>query len=282
MKKEIITINDKLKTKRITTIDERWYARESINKETGLPEYEFKPSASWIAGKYPKGIGFYKWLAEHGWDEAEAIKKERGESGFKVHQACEKLSSGNPVKHDDKFTNPTTGNQEELTPEEYQAVISFREWFDTLINPKVIAIEFLVWADRYAGTGDLIVEHGEEGLRNTTLVDLKTSQYIWDSHTIQLNMYFHAPIEICDKDGKCQQIKLSNQAILQIGYRRNKSLYKFTPIEKSMEQVELAYHLWKIEHGEEHPRQIDLPLEIPAITQEIKEEKPKVVKHKKS
>jgi hypothetical protein len=36
---------------------------------------------------YPKGIEYFKWLAEHGWDEAEQIKREAGTKGDKVHQA---------------------------------------------------------------------------------------------------------------------------------------------------------------------------------------------------
>ena len=66
MKKEIINIGkDKF---RVTTTDERWYIKEKPNKLTGMPDFTFYPSSTWIAGSYPKGTQFYKWLASKGWD----------------------------------------------------------------------------------------------------------------------------------------------------------------------------------------------------------------------
>ena len=60
MKKEIIDIDNKKKIIRITTLNERWYAKSVGEKKTGLPTYKFYPSSTWVAGYYPKGIGFYK------------------------------------------------------------------------------------------------------------------------------------------------------------------------------------------------------------------------------
>lgn len=75
MKKIIEDILKEKGIKRVTTADERWYIRPSTNLLTGLPGYEYVPSVTWIAGCYPKGVAFYKWLANHGWDEAEAVPK---------------------------------------------------------------------------------------------------------------------------------------------------------------------------------------------------------------
>ena len=85
MKKKIIQLDNEKKVWRITTTDERWYAIENQNKETGLPEFNFLPSVTWISSFYPKGIAFYKWLANKGWDESEALKIAAGDKGSKVH-----------------------------------------------------------------------------------------------------------------------------------------------------------------------------------------------------
>lgn len=267
MKKEIKVLNNETKTVRITTVDERWYAREGTNPVTGLPEINFRPSASWISSKYPKGIGYFKWLAEKGWDEAEAIKLARAESGSKVHQACELIALGENVAIDQKFKNPESEHEEELTVEEYEAVISFRQAMDSIkhLNPKVIKTEFLIWADTYAGTADLLIEvDKEEGEgREIWLIDLKTSQNIFDSHTVQLNAYFHAPIVIDEKT-----IVPNRMFILQVGYRKNKNAWKLTEVVDDMGKFQIAYQIWKYDHDGEAPKQRDLPLMIEGISDE--------------
>src|SRR3990167_2015655 len=100
---KIIEIIDKEKNiKRITTVDERFYIREAKDKTTGLPIFEYIPSVTWIAGHYPKGVQFYKWLAENGWDESQAIKNAAGDKGSKVHAAIEDILDGKELKMNDK------------------------------------------------------------------------------------------------------------------------------------------------------------------------------------
>jgi hypothetical protein len=72
MKKEIREVKDGIV--QITTVDERWYVK-ALKDEEGILKVVFVPSITWIAGHYPKGIAFYKWLAGKGWDEAEALKQ---------------------------------------------------------------------------------------------------------------------------------------------------------------------------------------------------------------
>jgi hypothetical protein len=72
MKKLIRNVDEKRGIVQITTYDERWYAHEVKDPITGIPTVIFVPSVTWVAESYPKGIGFYKWLADKGWDEAEA------------------------------------------------------------------------------------------------------------------------------------------------------------------------------------------------------------------
>src|SRR3990172_10646192 len=96
----------------ITTLGERWYARQSEDKKTGLPIFKYYPSVTWICGYYPKGIPFYKWLADKGWDEAEAIKNAAGDKGSKVHSACQLLDTGIEININDKIINPKTNQPE--------------------------------------------------------------------------------------------------------------------------------------------------------------------------
>ena len=79
MKKEIIVVDEKNGIFRVTLPDERWYTMKSFDTKTSLPIYQYIPSVTWIAGHYPKGIGFYRWLAEKGWDESQALKNAAGD-----------------------------------------------------------------------------------------------------------------------------------------------------------------------------------------------------------
>lgn len=253
--------------KRVTTYDERWYIFPSDNPDTGLPGYDYDPSVTWIAGCYPKGIKFYKWLADHGWDEAEAIKSAAGDKGSKVHYAITDLILGKELNFQSEFLNPSTGKLETLTNEEWECLMAFREWF-IANKPKVIANEVLVRNkdQKYAGTIDLICELNGK----LTLIDFKTGQYLWPEHELQLSGYKHgAPIEL--------EIDLASAelATLQIGYRRNKSGYKLTEIEDKFDLFLAAQKIWANEHGGEKPSQKDLPLilslaEPKAETKEIK------------
>jgi hypothetical protein len=96
MKKFIKTVDEKRGIIQVTIATERWYIRERENPVTKLPEFNYVPSVTWIAGHYPKGIQFYKWLAEQGWDESQAIK------------SAAAILRGEEVRIDSKFLNRST------------------------------------------------------------------------------------------------------------------------------------------------------------------------------
>lgn len=244
MKKEIREVREGVL--RITTSDDRWYAIESKNPETGLPEYRYLPSVSWIAGFYPKSLGFYKWLANTGWDESQAIKEAAGNKGSRVHKAIEDLTKGEEVKIDDKYTDAEE-EMAELTAEEYEAILSFVEWYKAN-NPKILHTEHTVIneSEGYAGTIDLICEI--EG--QVWIIDLKTSQSIWPEYEIQISAYKHAT----EHDAKL--------AILQIGYKRNKNAYKFTEVEDKWDLFLAAKKIWANETAGQKPSQKDYPLSL--------------------
>lgn len=88
MKIEIRKVDQEKGITQITSLDERWYEKDG----------KYFPSLTWICSFWPKGVQFYKWLAEKGWDEAEALKKAAGDKGSKVHHAIEDLLNGKTVK----------------------------------------------------------------------------------------------------------------------------------------------------------------------------------------
>jgi len=256
--KEIITKNGE-KVYQITTLNSRWYAKSVPNEKTGLPDYQFKPSSTWIASYVPVSIGLLKWYAEHGYDQAELLKNEAGERGSKTHKATEDIDAGKKVKIDDKYINPTTGKEEELSFQEYHNIMTYINW-EKEVKPKLIASEFNVYADFYAGTVDRLFLIGDD----VWLVDLKTSQSIFLSAILQISSYKHA-LQF-DKEIMAKIKKLGKTvddvkiATLQIGFRRNKKGYFFKEHPDKFEVFKHSYGLWKDENEGKSPKQRDYPL----------------------
>ena len=238
MNKEIRTVTQD-GIVQITICDERFYARPTTDSITGLPAaYEFVPAVTWISSFYPKGVGFYKWLANTGWDEAQAIKQAAGDKGSKVHHAVGDLIDGKTVAMDAAYVNNTTGQEEPLTLEEYDCLLAFKAWWETVAPVKVIAREVVLWNDEYgyAGTADLLCGIKDE----LWLIDLKTSQYVWPEFELQVSAYKHALPEAW----AAEKAKL---AILQVGYRLNKRRWKFTPVEDQFPLFLAARQIWQNE-----------------------------------
>lgn len=251
MKKEIIDISLEKGIFRVTLPDERWYAIPKKGKTTGLPEYTFVPSVTWVASHYPKGIGFYKWLANKGWDEAEAVKQAAGDKGSRVHKAIEDMIGGKSVAMD-SFYEGKDGVQE-LSVEEYSTLLTFADWANT-VKPKFLHKEVFALSEKYgyAGMVDCVATIGED----TYIIDWKTSKEIWPEYELQLSAYREALIEMKLVP---KTVKL---AILQVGYPRNKNGYKFTPIEPQFDLFLAARSIFEKETRGEKPFQRDYPLEI--------------------
>jgi hypothetical protein len=230
---------------------------------------------TWICeAGYPKGIGFYKWLAQHGWDESQAIKQARGDEGYKVHAAIKALLNGETVTMESAFYNETLNAPEPLNPDEYECLMSFCDWF-ALARPAVISCEYVVWNESsvpgngYAGMVDLKCclsadylatalkgrhKWGIEGAKHQPedvwIVDFKTSQYLWPSHEIQVSAYKHADRGV-DRLG-----------ILQLGYRSNKAGFKFSEIADQYDLFLAARQIWAKETAGQAPLQRDYPLSL--------------------
>lgn len=252
MDKQIRTVDQQKGIVQITTVDSRWYARPATDPVTGLPRYEYVPACTWICDYYPKGQAFWRWLAEKGWNEAEAIKVAAGDKGSKVHQASGDLLDGKMVAMEASYLNNTTGQPEPLSLEEYGCLMSFVAWAKEA-KPMVVNREFVVWNDQdgYAGTVDLLcLVHGERWL-----IDLKTSQHVWPSHELQVSAYKHAlPAVTYTGDTKL--------GILQLGYRRNKAGWKFTEVADQYPLFLAAKQIWSKETAGQVPAQKDYPLSL--------------------
>ena len=256
MQKIIKEMNDGIV--QITIADERWYVKEVIKDKK--KETHFVPSVTWITSYYPKGVAYFKWLANHGWDEAETIKQEAGDKGSKVHYAIEDLLKGQTVKMDDKYINGTTELLEELTLDEWNCIMSFANWYNE-VKPDVISTEITVFNEElgYAGTVDLVCNIDGKPY----IVDYKTSQYVWPSHELQISAYKHSQANLKD----------CNLAILQVGYQRNKKGFKFTEITDKFDLFLSARTIWANECENVEPKKRDYPIEIKLLDAKTKDTK---------
>lgn len=280
MQKLIRVADEKRGIVQVTVADERWYFKESKDEVTGNPKMLAVPSVTWIAGHYPKGLHFYKWLAEKGWDESQAIKQAAGDKGSKVHEAISAIFRGDEVRIDSKFINRSksdvdTPYEEELTFEEVECIISFLDWRKSLESFEPIAWDITVFSEvgNYAGTVDLIARVNGE----LYIIDFKTSQYVWTEYELQVSAYRRAvengenPIKIKNPNGTDTTVLLDvsnlKAAILQVGYKKNKAQFKFTEIENAFPMFLVAQQIWARETAGQSPRQVDLPIVLsPKIT----------------
>ena len=268
--KTVTEVDHEKRIMQVTTCDSRWYSRTIKDPVTGLPVWDYVPSVTWICDKgYPKGIGFFKWLAQLGWDEAEAEKEAAGDRGFKVHGAIVALLAGQTVNmacgdvKASEFFNETLGRPEPITLEEYECLMSFMDWFK-LAQPEVLESEYTVYDEvrRYAGTIDLKCKfkgcYLDERSRKPVafkrsevwIVDFKTSQEVWPGHRMQVSAYRHA------------EPTADRTAILQLNYRRNQRRWKFTEVADEFPLFLAAREIWQAECEGEHPQQRDYPLSL--------------------
>lgn len=273
--KKIIRETDKRRgIVQVTIADERWYARQTTDPETKLPIMQYVPSVTWIAGHYPKGIGFYKWLADKGWDESQAIKAAAGDKGSKVHAAISAILNGDEVRIDSKFVNPSTELAEELTLEECDAIKSFVDWFSAT-KPESLTWDVTVYSDQYgyAGTIDYLCRIDGQ----LSLIDFKTSAEVWPEYELQVSAYKQAIMEEQNIE-RMPRGETPKLAILQVGYRRNKAGYKFTEVEDKFPLFLAARSIWANECEGQEPKRKDYPIILSPARKPKKEKKSKTKK----
>ena len=254
--RELIT-KDGQKIWQITTSDERFYGKQTTNPTTGLPEIIWLPSVTWIKNYYYTSPYLVRWIADKGLTESERIKKEAGTRGDKIHQATEQLEKDGEIRIEDKFLNKETGQMEELTAEELEAVISYKDFIDDT-NAEILANEMTVFGEKYSGTLDRIFRINGQ----IYIIDLKSSQSIRKDMIIQLSAYSHTEIDYTGLGITDEEWKARKLAVLQLGYQKNSKKYKFTEIEDRYDLFKLAYSVWQEENPEAKPKQKDFPLVI--------------------
>lgn len=152
--------------RQVTFCDERFY-----ETSTG----EFYPSVTTVLDSYPKGAQFNRWLKENGMN-SDIIVSEAANSGSKVHEAIDKLQQGLEIIWDDKIYNL----------KEWMMICRFIDFYSRY-QPNIVSSEFTLLCDKYrvAGTVDLLCDISDE----LWLIDFKTSNYVHNSHYIQVGTY---------------------------------------------------------------------------------------------
>lgn len=157
---------------RIDFLDTRFYITESGN---------YVPSVTTILECYPKSKEFYDWIKKHG-EDSDTIRDEAGERGSIVHKLTEKYDMGEEVNLMDENGHIGFNLFEWNCFEKY---VEFRNRFECDIHATEcnMSSDFL----GYAGTMDRDMTVKIRGKRY--LVDIKTSNNIWDEYWIQLVAY---------------------------------------------------------------------------------------------
>ncbi len=230
----------------MTLETERYYFIKEIER--------YLPSVTWINESYPKGIGFYKWLAANAnWDEAQANKEAAGDRGSKVHRAIQDLINGATINFGDPYWNETKKNNEPLTMEEWKCLISFKEFWNDH-KPQVVATERVCYSLKqgFAGTIDAILKIDGK----ITVVDWKTSSAIYPTYLMQVGAYMAAEAET----GK---YKPAATAIVRLGTRHKKGYeVQFCDKKESKENFKnflSVKDIWSIENGDKKPVVVSVP-----------------------
>jgi len=155
----------------ITFLDQRYYVMDGV----------YCPSISTILEAYPKGPEFYKWLKETG-EDSDRIKEQAGAQGSNVHKMTENYDQGLLVSLLD------LGGHQTWTVKEwamFSRYVEFRAQIGETMKIHAIEMQVLDIELMEAGTLDRYVTIGEKNL----LLDIKTSNNIYDSYWLQLAAY---------------------------------------------------------------------------------------------
>lgn len=170
--------------KQITFLDNRFYATEYDT---------YVPSVTTILNAYPKDAGFYQWLKSVG-EDADSIRDEAGKRGSVVHDLTERYDNNEEINLINEYGHIGYKLGEWAMFERY-VDFSTRFKHDILHNEYNIISQEL----GFAGTIDRVIDFNGK----TMLLDIKTSNAVYDSYWLQLaayeqlmiQAYGHNPIE---------------------------------------------------------------------------------------
>ena len=133
----------------------------------------------------------YKWIGKHGWDYCEDVKDRRAGFGSRVHKEIRNLLEGKEVWVDDE--------------EMRKSLNLFNAWYSShSVSP--VFLEHTVKSDMflYGGTVDFIGDF--DGKR--TIIDWKTSKYVFSHYLLQVAAYLHAFEEQYPDEPRIEQCKV--------------------------------------------------------------------------
>lgn len=156
--------------KRIDVLDERFYTKDGI---------VYYPSVTTVLDALPKGYGYTQWLKDMG-SSADEVVKRAANTGSTVHNAIEKYLRGGELTwaDDDGFA--------QYSFDEWMMILKFIDFWTTY-KPTLLGVEMTLISDKYKLGGTLDITCMINGER--WLIDTKTSNYIYDSHSIQIAAY---------------------------------------------------------------------------------------------
>lgn len=164
--------NYKINGNRIDFLDNRFYVTEAGNAV---------PSVTTILDAFPKSAAFYDWLKKNG-ENSDEIRDEAGRRGSVVHGFTEKYDNGEEVKLMDDNGNIQCKLFEWNCFEKY---VEFRKRFEV----KIHGIECNMASDRLGMGGTMDRDFTLIKNNKRYLVDIKTSNNIWDEYWLQLVAY---------------------------------------------------------------------------------------------
>jgi len=233
--------------KQINVLDQRFYRRDG----------KYYPSVSSILNFFPKNAFFHSWLKDVG-HNSEIIANKAAWEGTQVHNAAEELMLGKEIhwlKEDGIVI---------YSLDVWRLILRFADFWNQ-IKPKLIATEYHLFSDqhKYAGTTDIICEIDGK----LWLLDIKTSNSIHTSHSLQLSSYAKAWDETHNKHiEKCGilWLKSSTRSEGKNGKIQGKGweLKVVDDIDKKFNMFLKIYDIYKMENPNPKPYIEILPISI--------------------
>ncbi len=236
--------------KQITILDSRYYQRKP-----GV----FYPSVTYVLSYFPKDKFFESWIKDVGYN-SEIIMRRAGDEGTQVHNAAEAYLKGEEIVWIDEFGNA------KYSLDVWKMILKFVDFWDTH-KPKLIESEVHLFSDdlQIAGTGDLIVEIGDE----LWLIDIKTSNSLHETYDLQLACYRKAWSELYDRPidrtgilwlkANTRGSDKSGKKIQGAGWQLKETE---TPYETSLETFRHLYEIFKAKNPELKPYSELLPTSV--------------------
>jgi hypothetical protein len=160
-----------IENQQLTFTDGRFYQR---------PGGEWVPSVTTVLEAYPKPYALLQWMKEQGTKTDEIIAA-AGRRGTSVHDMTERFDRGEEVNLFDEYGKPNCTLEEWGMFERY---VDFSQRY----CPDFQRIETRYVGPEFAGTVDRI---GTLSNGKRFIVDIKTSNGIYDSYWLQLAAYFY-------------------------------------------------------------------------------------------